>query len=514
MDITNAVGLSYSRRAEMAGDHLKIRNVLEMNVRAEAIGPNPGSQVAGKENQAFGGAGLYNSISINGVGFGPGYVSNLSADPEGPDVQRKTYTATITIPMEGDLDSVLSAISPEVSKSIDSISENYSIEESVHRRSVNHSFSIKLNHPNPGFDGSGIVQACLESKNKLNNIFGLTPEESFNFKNYSYDEESQTWNYQNINEWVNNELSSAAFTIIQQSSFEYSNGVINATHSVEVTGNQEGSNAETRAQAALSEAAGFLGTDPSEIFGAYSGLIQDEKDPLKNLTVAQTLTLNRNEAKATASTTYTNAFDLQEGLAYWEYSIEKQELADETINSEQGKVFGGGLIRAINELGGSQEKYGNAASFFGGNCTSGAAAGRCGGGTLISESISRGYGEGTISYRYSFSNNKSLLFSNNDGGAAPERKKIISENTQESLNLHSTFIIPERKEILQEQDNLLPNLKIKRTTITTNGVEKLGTYIGSLFKPSDVSIVDSVSIRYSPVKRECTAETTYYDILN
>jgi len=514
MNISNAVGLSYNRRAEMAGDHLRIKNVLEMNVRAEAFGTNPGSQVAGQEAQAFGGASLYDNISINGTSFGAGYVSNLSADPEGPDVQRKTYTATITIPMEGDLDTVLSALSPDVLKAIDSISENYSIEQSTHRHTINHTFSIKLNHPNPSFDGSGIVQAVLKSKNKLSSIFGIDDANPFNFKNYSYDDESQTWNYQDIKEWVVNELSNASFIIVKQNSFEYNNGVINATSSVEVTGIQEGVDTEGRAQAALAEAAGYLGTSGSEIFSAYAGLIQDEKEPLKDLKIAQTVTLNRNEAKAVASTTYTNAFDLKEGLVYWEYSVEKQELADEIINSEQGKVFGGGLIRTINELAGSEDKYSNAANFFGGNCSIGAAQGRCGGGILISESISRGYGEGTINYRYSFSDNKSLLFSTRDGGATIERKKIISEGNQEPLNLHSTFVIPELKEILQKQENLLPNLKIKRTNITTNGAAKIGEFIGSIFKPGGQSIVDNISIRYSPNKRECTAETTYFEILN
>lgn len=513
MNIQNAVGVSYNRRSEMAGDHLKIRNVLEMTVRAEAIGNNPGGTVAGQEAQAFGG-GLYDSISINGVSFGAGYVSNLSADPEGPDVQRKTYTVTVSIPMEGDLDKVLSSVSPEVSKSIDSISESYNIEQSTHRYNVTHSFTIKLNHPNPNFDGSSIVLASLKSRNKLDNIFGIGEEKVFNFKNYSYDQESQTWNYQDIKEWVKNELSDSSHIIVQQSSFEYSNGVINASFSAEVTGIKDGADAQSRADSALSQASSFLERSGGEIFGTYSDLVLGAKDGLKNLKTSKILTLNRNEAKASVRVTSTNALDIQEGSVYWEYGTETQKLAAETITTEQGKVTGGGPILAIAELAGSIEKYANAASFFGSNCSSSAAASRNGGGVCIAESVSRGYGEGVITYRYSFSDNEALLFGSNDGGATPKRKEIISTNNQDPLYLHSTFIIPELKELLQKQENILPNLKIRRSNITTNGVAKISEFLGSLFKPGDTSIVDNISIRYSPNKRECTAETTYYDILN
>jgi len=515
MNIENAIGVSYSRRAEMAGDHCKIRNVLELNIRAEAIGDGAsatGGIVAGKESSAF--EGFYQEISINGASFGSGYISNITADPEGTDVQKKTYTVTATITKEGDLDQFLPSVSKEISKHIDSISENYSEQQSSHRRIITHTCSIKTNAEEvPDLDG--VLEGILDDTNHLESLFDIDKKQVYRFKNYSYDDKSQSYNYEQTREWVENELSDASNIVISQGSFEYNNGIINATFSVEVTGIQ-GDTVEDRSESALRKASSFLDNKAADLFSSYSDFVIGSIEPLKEIKTNQTIIFNRNEAKCSITVTYSNSLDIPDGgLVYWEYSTEEQKLADEIITSEQGRVIGGGVIREINETSGSSEKYTNADAFFESECSKSAAKNRAGGsGRCISESISRGYGEGIISYRYSFSDNKSLLFQDDDGGEAKERKKITSTNKQDPLFLHSTFLIPELKELLQKQDNVLPNLKINRTTITTNSACNISDFISNLFLASETQIIDSMSVRFSPKKREASCETTYYEILN
>ena len=522
MNFSNAVGVSYNRRSEMAGDHLKIRNVLEINIRSAAIGNGQSfnqthTEVAGKESDAFSSSVFYQDITINGVSFGSGYVSNLQAEPEGPDVQIKNYSATVTITKEGELDEILSSVNKQVSQYIDSISESYTEQTATHRKISTHSCSIKLNAPEDiGEQADSILKGILGDRNKLNSLFGFSDNGVYIFKNYNYDDESQSYNYENVKEWVENDLSDNSNIVVQQGSFQYSNGIITATFSVEITGITEGATVESRAQAALSKASSFLDNKADDLFSSYSGYVNGSKDPLKGAKINQSLIFNRNEAKCTVSVTYTNSFDLQDNeLIYWEYGVETQKLADETIVSEQGKIIGGGAIRSINELSGSPDKYDNAEQFFGSNCSRGSAKTRAGGdGVCISESISRNYGEGSIDYKYSFSDNDSLLYPEGDGGETKERKKINSENTQDELYLHSTFLIPELKELLQKQANLLPNLKIKRSTISTNSSCILSDFKQNLYKPAATQIGDTISIRFSPKKRECVCESRYFEILN
>lgn len=517
MNFENAIGVSYSRRAQMAGDHLAINYILELNIRGQLIGKDVSSQLAGLSNNAFSGSNLYKNITINGVSFGQGYVSNLRADPDGPDVQNKVYTATVTITYGGDLDSIIKGIDKENSKYIESITENYSEQKQFHRRIINHSCSIKLNPPNKSNIGQSILDAILADRNKLNSLFGIPSKDVYKFINYTYDETSQSYNFEETKEWVENELSDDSNIVIQQSSFTYSNGIVNATFSVDITNISEGP-IQSRAAAALSKAGSFIDKKASEIFSAYSGFIKGTVGPLKEeIKTSKSITFNRNEARCSVTITYSNSLDIQNEFVYWEYSNEEQKLADEIITSEQGVVIGGGKIISINEINGSNEKFDNASAFFSSNCNSSSAQSRAGGdGILISESISRNYGEGTINYRYNFSNNKSLLFDGNDGGATIERKKITTLNKQSPLYLHSTFIIPQLKELLQQQPNLNPELKTHQVTITTNSSSNIDNFVNNLFIPGEDNniVIDNLSITFSPSKRECVCESSYFQINN
>lgn len=520
MNFENAVGVSFNRSINMAGDHLPINYILELNIRAEALSIGgedysaTHSEVASQSDSALGI--FYQDISINGQSFGSGYVRNISADPEGPDTQRKTYSATVVIPKEGQLDEVLPSVSKELSKEIENISESYTESRATHRVIVNHSCSVKLNPRGEGSDSQGktILEGILKNEDKLESLFNIDKNQVYDFKNYTFDSESETYNFQSNKEWVENQESDENTIVIKNGSFEYSNGIINATFSVEITGNVEGSNIEERSKAALEKASGYINSSSEELYNRYKTYIPGTHGPLKEMKVNKTIIFNRNEAKCTVTVTQSNSQDLQDGFVYWDYSIETQELAAETISSENGTIIGGDEFISLNELTGSENKFTNAEAFLNGEASLSSALGRSKGGKCIRESITRGYGEGIIRYSYSFSNNPSLLYGAQDGGSTIKRKQIDLENEQDPLSLFSTFLIPESKELLQQQKNLLPNLKIKTSNITTNSTATIGNFIGDLYKPSQGQIAENISIRFSPKKRECVCETRYLEIIN
>jgi hypothetical protein len=522
MNITKAVGVSFNRRSEFASDHLRIKTVLEMVIQAESLslGSSTGTPTHGEINalseSSFSGANFYQNITINGVSFGSGYVNSINTEADSTDVQRKRYTVTVTIPKEGQLNEVLPSVSPEVSKYIDSISESFTEQKTNHRRILNHTCSIKLDSPSGGEEQAKNVLNGILRNNNINSLFNINRTECYRFKNYSFDPESLSYNFQETREFVENELSDNNHIVIKQNSFQYVNGVVNAVFSVDVTGIGANKDISQRARDALDKASSFLGQSAQSVFSQYTSFIPGPHDSLKDIKINKTIVYNYNEAKCTVSVVYSNSRDIQEsGFVYWEYSNEKQILADEIITSEQGTIIGGDELLSIQELSGSNKKFQNAASFFSDKCSKNAAKSRSGApGVCINESISRGYGAGTIKYRYSFSNNASLNYSDDDGGGNPIRKIVNKENDQNELTLFSTFLIPEYKELLQKQENILPNRKVKSTTITTNSTANISDYLGNVFSPEDNKVTESISITFAPKQREFSCETTYFEILN
>ena len=184
-----------------------------------------------------------------------------------------------------------------------------------------------------------------------------------------------------------------------------------------------------------------------------------------------------------------------------------------------------GLLRLIDELYvmndklnlSEEEKFKTAESFFKSNCSISNIVSRFNGNNLkaISESVSRNYSEGIIRYNYTFSNNKTLTYTSNDIERI-DRKVTNSLNLQKELQLYSTFVIPEFKELLQKQPNLLPESKSKRSNISINSKAKFADLIGLAdfndILEDDELITDSVTFRFSPKKREFSADLNYYQL--
>jgi hypothetical protein len=517
MNFENTVGVSFNRTSEFAGDHVRLKTTLEMNIRAESIGNSPEDIQSLINDQSEEGIGnFYQDISINGVSMGEGYVRSINADPNGTDTQKKTYTATIVISKEGNLDEILPSVTKEDSKYIDSISESFSREQSSHRFTISHTCSVQLNpkERSEGFSSAdAILSGILEEQSYLTSLFDIESKDVYKIKNYSFDESSNSYNYEETREYVENELSDDKNIVIKTGSFNYTNGNIIATFSAEITGISV--EEESRRQDALEKAVELLSSSAQYLFDNYSGSIPGTHETLKSTPINKTLTFNRNEAKCTVAVVYSNSLDMMEEEVYWEYTSETQILADEIIISENGNIIGGNIIDIINNgTVGESRKYNLVESFFNSTCNIDSVKSRVNGVIPISESISRNYTNGSIRYNYSFSNNGSLNYSSADDVDTPDRKIVKSLNLQKDLTLHSTFVIPEFKELLQAQPNLLPKLNTVKNNISTNSTATIDSFLGYVENPSDNYVIDSITFQFSPKKREFSSETSYFEILD
>jgi hypothetical protein len=530
MNFDNVIGVSFNRRSEFMGDHLRLKTILDLNIQAESISSSNGDgftgtqvKIVGLENQAFSGRTFYQNISINGISFGSGYVSNLTANPEGSDTQKKTYSATVTIISEGSLDEILPSIDKNSSKFIDSISESFSRQQESHRYTVTHTCSVRVNPLSKEVGKSlseKILKGILSDNNNLNSIFDFSLEKAFSPKNYSYDEESQSYNFEETYEYVRNEFSDNECIIIQNNSTSYTNGIITININAEITGNGDGQDLQARGAAALNKADLFLNQQDDKGLFSYSALIPGNHSPIQFHPINKTLVFNKTEAKCSISIVYTNSQELQAlagDFVYWEYSNEEQKSTDENIYSEQGTIIGGNELISANETSGEEKKFQIADNFFKNKCSFSQVFQRIGDSNakILSKSISRSYSEGIIRYSYTFSNNKSILYSGEDIDQI-DRKRIDSKNIQKELNLFSTFLIPEYKELLQKQKNLKPELKIERSIININSKAKLNELISLInfnsILNSQELIIDSLIFRFSPKKREFESNLNYYQL--
>jgi hypothetical protein len=70
MNFDKVIGVSFNRRSEFMGDHLRLKTILDLNIQAESISSSGGDSFSGTqgkivslENQAFGGQTFYQNIT-------------------------------------------------------------------------------------------------------------------------------------------------------------------------------------------------------------------------------------------------------------------------------------------------------------------------------------------------------------------------------------------------------------------------------------------------------------------
>jgi len=83
MNFPNVQVLNANSASQFFGDQVRWKSVLEISIEGSFIDLNSNNssaihtQANNFETSAFGGSTFYSNITINGVNFGDGYVSNL-----------------------------------------------------------------------------------------------------------------------------------------------------------------------------------------------------------------------------------------------------------------------------------------------------------------------------------------------------------------------------------------------------------------------------------------------------
>jgi len=541
MNIDKAKGISFTKRFEYLGDNVLLKRVLEISVECESLGTDISqvhSTIEGLSNETFvGSKPLRENISINGTSFGVGYIQSVTANPEGPDQQRKSYTVNIIIEEAGELDKAVQGISLESTAFIESISENYNISKDKKINNFSHETEIKLN-PNVRSTALGmtkqIADAIYKDTTKLEPLLKSIElpvsfsqkkfkEVDFDFASCTY-RSNQNWTTYDESPRNNDPNILASF----QNRFEFvENGFANVTLTVEAIGNNEGD-----INSRFELAKGFVVSQESvlkgvaeNIFNEFidTGQIPGEKEDLKELSISKSLVFQRNEAKCTLTLTFTNNIEIDEDtMSIFEYT-NTETLDGVVINvSEEGTVSGllGVPNSYVDSIIDETPKYSVAKAAF--EQIKAGIKERCenftsDGGTfkITRKSETHAYNEGVVKYSYTYSNDKGLLYTDENDNTTIIRRESVqtSDEPFENLNTFSVFtpLGEDKFQILQDQPNTVFQREVKTVTRAVLSSKKLNEILPILNLNQAVpanSLLENINIKYSSSNRQLVTTQT------
>jgi hypothetical protein len=518
MNFPNVQVLSASSRSEFFGENLRWKTMVEITVEGSFLelsasnGTPTHSQLNSLENSLFGkGQQFYQNLSVNGVNFGAGYVSNFSSNAEGNDVNDKKYTATVTIPEDGAINQSIEGIgsisSPNF-KFLESFSESstFTKGEGI-KDSYSQTISLSVAPPtktNGLTIARDIIQKFITQNSLTSLINGQYQKSVKKYYEQGYDPITNSYSFNlKYDLYPREDKSDDNVLVTRNVSIQYSqDGIITATENGECVGNMEGP-PQTRSNAASDKARSLV----NESFGNLSSSYNVGKyGPLIDTPITKNFTSVVFEGRASYSVTYTNSKELIMEKGFWEYST-NIEITDggDTVGSEEGSIIG------VGENNLKKDKYTKALALF--QEKRGGIKGRIqeyakGGTTLKELSNSQSHSEvaGSIKYSATYTSNDSVQ---------PENEsftKIVVNKTQDfNRNLFSTFNIVEKKEIAQIQKNLLENNTTYNIVLNGKSSLKFGDYLSKAksLLGQDGYIAD-VSCSFSPSEREFNFNATYF----
>lgn len=546
MKIDKAKGISFTKRFEYLGDNALLKRVLEISVECESLGTDISAVhgvIESLSNEAFPSKGiLRENITINGTSFGNGYIQSIVANPEGPDQQRKTYTVNVVIEEAGELDKIINGINSTLTLSIESISENYNISKDKKINNFSHEVEIKLNSdskPQAFQNAKSIADAIYKDTTKLESLLkSIQFPASFTQKKFKEtDFDSASCTYRSNQNWItydNNTRNTDPNILASfQNRFEFvENGFANITLTVEAIGNSDGDlNARfdiakqfvTGQEQALKDVA-------ETIFNAFidTGKLQGEKQDLQKTPISKTVVFSRNEAKASLTLVFTNNLEIDEQKkCIIEYS-NTESLDGVVINvSEEGSVSGllGVPNTYANSITDGTPKYDVAKAAF--DQIKGQIKTRCedftsAGGTfkITRKSETHAYNEGAIKYSYTYSNDKGLLYNDENDDLTIIRRES-EQSSKEPYNELKTFAVytplgEDKFQILQEHSNKVFEREVKTTTRSVLSTKKLDEIFGALnlsnTQPNQNSLLENLNIKYSSSNRQVVTTQTILTI--
>lgn len=524
---SNVSVLSASSRSDFFAEQVRFKSTLELSIEGYFLNLTNDNTHATIHNllnayelESFGNnEEFYDTIVINTVNFGRGYITNFRTDADGTDVNSKKYTITITIPIDGDT-SILSdgltfnGLSFTDFKYIQSFSESSTYtrgEGFKDSYSQNVSVTILPESKSTGKQkASSIIQNFL-SNNNLTSLINGTYQKTDIRKRYdqTYDEITNTYTV-NCN-WIiyprsldgTGGSANDNVIVIRNVTVNYDpDGTINVTEEGQCTGNQNASN-QLRFESAAAKARNLI----SSAYGRLSSYIDTAKHGnLINHPISKNFTSIIFEGRATYSVTYTNSKEVIASNGYWSFT--------NTINLTEGGDYTGsesGEITGKNELLTNKQKYTLALNHWNNikNTIKNRINSHISSVQLqeITSSQTHSEIEGRISYNYSFSSNGSI------STTQQITKEITSVTEDYNRNLYSTFNIVGRKEIAQIQTNLLPNEVKVNVTLNGKYTTPLNTFLSrakNIANQYQRGQITDVNYSYSPSNREFNLNVTYF----
>lgn len=528
MNFPNVQVLNASSRSEFFGDNVRWKTVYELNIEGSFLAFNSlnhseiHSQLNAQEDTFFISNFFEGPITINGTFFGDGYVSNFSSQASGPDVQNKTYTATVVIRKEGNLNTInadgLGQVNMSNFQYIESFSESstFNSGEGV-KDSYSQNINLNFISKTPTSQKSvaeGIIKSFINN-NLLTSLIQAQYQKTGIKKYYtqSYDEINNSYNTN-----VNFELAprsqstgnSDTLIVISNVKKDYlTGGIINVSENIECIGNSNVSS-EINYGLASNQVKSLMST----AFSRLSSYVGVEDNPLINEPISKSFVSSPFEGRAGGSITFSNSKEVIDNQGYWEFTINIQKTPGGNYNvNENGSIIGGKKLEAI------KNKYKNALLIFNSkkiNILSRINSLINDGGTFKPTSIEETHSEieGTISYTYNYSDSESLFTTD-----PTFLKKVISITNEYNRNIFSTFNIIANKEIAQKQKNLLPNNTTINVTLNGRSSVTLKQYITEAKSLVSTNVpqnqykkLSNLNYEFSPTGREFKLSATYFQM--
>lgn len=505
MNFNNATLLTYNRTSEFFSDTMRYRVNKELTIKGlllELANDN-GVQNILNDLQVFqtGFSSNWQNVILNGVNFGSGIVNNISFT-EGNDVRTKEYTVSISIPEDGDTNTLGPYANLNFSnfKYIENFSESSTFTKDVGRDNYTQNLQLTIKPPTTidAINAAKTIAQNFFDNNSLSNTVG-------SYSSYAGTKKYYTENYDPINGEFNfsrnfelYENSDGTFSLSRKHSINFDNeGVLSITESADYIGQTNTAFDTVNNQAKIDIANAF--SRCSSIVPIYE-LGGDAS--LRSQPVSKSWNADPFQGTINYSISFSNALRIDMGSfdAFHDYTVE--------VSESQGgikTVVQNGTIIGFGELLLNNTKYLNATSYFNNlNIDLSEYADNL---KLLSSTETHSQIEGRINYSTSYTNSTSLLESQTI------RQIVTKISRQYTRNLFSSFNIPNFKEIVQIRSNTLPNEYVYNIVVNGKAGVGINTFLSTaksqVTQPSFRSYLSDVNYSFDPGQRELTLNVTY-----
>ena len=455
----------------------------------------------------------YDDIQLNGISFGNGRVNSLSF-AEGNDVQKKAYTASLTVWGSGDLSSLAGSYYAGIDFSsfqqIESLSESFSYAlNEAGNKAYTHNISLKTNSGYGLGNPINIAKQIASGLMASTNLTGFLYNTGYSIKkryqeNYNLVTNECSWTENS--EFVNN---------LNYYSLSYTNSI--KTEANGITSVTENGDIKGLAVPLSGSAASGLAAQMPLFVGRATGMFANYGPPsgypLNSLPITKQFDINSFEGTIKYDIAYSN--DPRYSGAYsWEYTQQLDCSEDGTRTVvENGNIIGFGR-RLLDKYPNAQTGWANVQPGISGrairfyNSNGGAGTGLY----LVTQAQTNSAFNGTISYNYKHTDDLSIQPGNG------VRKIKIDVTDDLPVSLVNKFAIVNTKELAQ--NSMIATVGKRSVSVAMQGIRTLtvndflsrATGIISTYKSDALGndiFASSASYQYTPNESSFSMNTEF-----